>query len=308
MISTYKGWKRTIYKIAACAATGVLLSFGSPAPTGLRMAITLDDLPALSHGIIPETEQAAFVRRILQTLKKYEIRAVGFVVGGSIRPANRGFIDEFLRAGHEIGNHTDTHPDLNRTSAGNFLRDIDSCGEKLSGFGVPVRYFRFPMLHQGETREKRDAVAAGIRARNLIVAPVTIDSDEADFNLKYVRAHFEGRENEAEMIARDYVLHMLQKTREYSGLADRLFGRPVPHILLLHMNFINSVVLDELLGKCVTENWSFTTLDEAMSDPLYSMEDPYVGPKGLSLLERLAAGRISRGRSLNRFRKSRQGD
>ena len=68
-------------------------------------------------------------------------------------------------------------------------------------------------------------------------------------------------------------------------------GRPVPHILLLHMNFVNSIVLDELLGKCAADGWSFTTLDEVLADPLYSMEDPYVGPKGLSLLDRLAASR-----------------
>ena len=256
-----------------------------------RMAVTVDDLPVLAHGIIPEAEQATLVRRIIKALKKYEIKAVGFVVGQSIRPANQGLIAEFLQAGHEIGNHTDTHPDLNGLKAEDFLLDVDAGAEKLAAFRVPVRYFRFPMLHQGETREKRDAVEDGLRARNLTIAPVTIDSDEAEFNIKYVRAFFNGRKEEAGAVGRDYVLHMLRKIREYAGLADRLLGRPARHILLLHMNFVNSIVLDELLGKCAADGWSFTTLDEVLADPLYSMEDPYVGLKGLSLLDRLAASR-----------------
>jgi peptidoglycan/xylan/chitin deacetylase (PgdA/CDA1 family) len=277
--------------IVGIAAAIVVFSTGAPVRSVRQMAITLDDLPALSHGIIPEDEQTSYVRRILEVLKKREIKAVGFVVGGSIKPANRGLIIEFLKAGHEIGNHTETHPDLNRTTAENFLHNVDSCGEKLSSFKAPVRYFRFPMLHQGETAEKRDAVAAGLRARNLTNAPVTIDSDETDYNIRYVRAYFEGRKSEADAIAREYILHMLQKTREYAGLADQLFGRSIPQILLLHMNFINSIVLDELLGKFAADDWAFTTLDEALADPVYSLPDPYVGPKGLSWLERLAAGR-----------------
>jgi hypothetical protein len=85
---------------------------------------------------------------------------------------------------------------------------------------------------------------------------------------------------------------MLQKSRDYTGLADRLFGRSIPQILLLHMNFINSMVLDELLGKFKAEDWAFTTLDEALADPIYALPDPYIGPKGLSWLERLASGRL----------------
>jgi peptidoglycan-N-acetylglucosamine deacetylase len=285
-ISKLKIW------IVGIAATIAIISSASPARSNRRMAVTLDDLPALSHGIIPEAEQKLYVRRILDVLKKRGIRAVGFVVGGSLKPANRELVVEFLRAGHEIGNHTETHPDLNRTTADKFLRDIDSCGEKLSSFKAPIRYFRFPMLHQGETVEKRDAVAAGLRARRLINAPVTIDSDETDYNIRYVRAYFEGRKSDADAVARDYVLHMLQKSREYAGLADRLFGRSIPQILLLHMNFINSMVLDELLGKFAADDWTFTPLDEALTDPIYALADPYVGPKGLSWLERLASGRL----------------
>ena len=100
---------------------------------------------------------------------------------------------------------------------------------------------------------------------------------DASATFRYVREYLDGKKIEAEAVAREYVHHMLQKSREYAALADRPFNRAVPQILLLHMNFINSMILDELLEKFAVEGWSFTTL--AKANPIYALADPYVGPR-----------------------------
>lgn len=75
-------------------------------PNGKRIAITFDDGP-----------DEDFTPRILDILKKNKIQATFFVTGINVEK-NIPIIKRMYMDGHEIGNHTFTHPNLEVTSKG----------------------------------------------------------------------------------------------------------------------------------------------------------------------------------------------
>ncbi len=255
---------------------------------GKRIAITIDDLPTLSHSIIDSGEQRAYFRRILETLENYNIKATGFVVGMLIREHTKELLGEFINAGHVLGNHTQNHLDLNKVSCETFEEDIQRNQEILSDYQEKISYFRYPMLHRGNTEEKKTRILHFLAKNNYTVAPVTIDTDEAVYNVRYVKAFFAGNRDQADSIGREYLTHMLNKLKYFHIMAKEITGREISHIMLLHMNFINSYYLGELLEFMKNEKWRFITLEEALKDPVYLLRDKYTGKRGLSWLERIS--------------------
>jgi len=252
-----------------------------------KMAVTIDDLPGLTHGLIDSLKQAACFRRIVQIFNNHGIQVTGFVVGALINGHNTNLLKEFIDQGHTIGNHTYSHPDLNKVSADRFITDIAENQQLLSGYQSTILYFRFPLLHRGNTTAKRDSVVNYLREQGYLIAPVTIDSDETSYNLAFVRAWFSNQSSLADSIGAAYVRHMIAKSKEYDRLGIAKTGRPVRQILLIHLNWINSFYLEPLINWYEANNWEFITLDEALKDPVYNAEDIYTGTKGVSWLERI---------------------
>lgn len=250
------------------------------------IAITIDDLPVLTHGLIDVDDQQKYFHRILATLRKHNVIATGFVVGKMVNSQNEDLIKAFIKEGHFIGNHTFSHFDLNKKSATEFIDDIKKGQSEIKKFQKKVKFFRYPMLHRGDEIKKRDSVSTYLITNNYIASPVSIDNDETIFNINFVKAYYQNKKEEADSIGQAYISHMINKSLYYDSLGYDVTGRQINHILLLHMNFINSFYLDTLLTWYKNNNWEFITLDEALSDPLYFWEDPYVGKRGISWVER----------------------
>ena len=83
---------------------------------------------------------------------------------------------------------------------------------------------------------------------------------------------------------------MKERTGHFQTLAQQAMGRDVAHILLLHMNKINADHLAQLLACYARSGWTFITVEDAMRDPLFSAPYLYVGPRGLSQIERVLGG------------------
>lgn len=71
----------------------------SEAPARPRVALTFDDGPG------------AWTSEILDTLAAHQARATFFLVGG-VAAEKRGLVERIAAEGHEIGNHTWSHPRL----------------------------------------------------------------------------------------------------------------------------------------------------------------------------------------------------
>jgi hypothetical protein len=102
-------------------------------PKGSGIALTFDDGP---H---PE-----FTPIILDALAQYGIRATFFCVG---RNAQRypAILRKISAAGHEIGNHTMTHPNLHWVTGARLRAEVLECQSVLQDIlGSEVRHFRAP--------------------------------------------------------------------------------------------------------------------------------------------------------------------
>lgn len=254
-----------------------------------QVAITFDDLPLVLVGRYDKEMQTKIFYDILNTLDKYQVKAAGFVVGNKVtEPHHIDFIKEFVKRGHIIGNHTFNHPDINKISINNFEKDILKCDSIISPFVNDVKYFRYPLLHRGDSKFKKESIYQFLHKQNYTIAPVSIDNNDFIFNIPALNAYLKGDTAELDSIRiRQYIKHMKSKLDYFSKLSTDKLGREMKHVLLLHMNFANSIFLDDLLSLMKNNGWEFIQLNKALTDPVYSFPDDYCGKKGLGWLERI---------------------
>jgi peptidoglycan/xylan/chitin deacetylase (PgdA/CDA1 family) len=97
------------------------------------MAFTFDDGP-----------NPRWTPPLLELLAKHNVRATFFLIG-QYAAAQRALVRETLAAGHLIGNHTWTHPNLARTSPDKTRDELKRTSAELEQItGAPIRYFRPP--------------------------------------------------------------------------------------------------------------------------------------------------------------------
>jgi peptidoglycan/xylan/chitin deacetylase (PgdA/CDA1 family)/peroxiredoxin len=251
------------------------------------LAITVDHLPWTAASSIPAEVVTRGTTRILDAFLSRGITATGFIVCDAMA-ARPGQVERWAEAGQSLGNHTQSHPDLNTTPVQPWLDGVEKCDEAIRAAGADPRYFRYPMLHRGPDVATRAAAAADIEALGYISAPVTIDNSEWILASAYERAALDRDEERLESIAALYVEHIRRATAHARDVARQRFGREVRHILLLHANRLNADRLPALLDALADDGARFVSLEDALADPVYGLDDGYIGPRGLSWLYRVA--------------------
>lgn len=85
-----------------------------------------------------------YTKKILDTLDKYNVKATFFIVGGWI-DKNPDIVTEIYKRGHEIGNHSNMHPDMTRISRSRIIEEIDITDAKIRKItGTGTTLFRCP--------------------------------------------------------------------------------------------------------------------------------------------------------------------
>jgi peptidoglycan/xylan/chitin deacetylase (PgdA/CDA1 family) len=253
-----------------------------------QVAITIDDLPFLGGGreLSAVQENAAF-REILSTLARHEVKALLFVNGSRIQDRHRLLFGEAVAAGHLIGNHTWSHPNLNTTDTSTYYLDIDEGQKSIVPLLAEVDYFRYPFLFRGDDTTKHDAVTRYLAEKNYTVVPVSIDNDDWRYNKNYAAAMNVADTAAADSIGREYLTHMQRRSTYFDSISVADFGRSIKHILLLHMTELNSVYLDSLLTWYENTGWEFISNREELTDPIYAESNQYIGSWGIYWLFRL---------------------
>ena len=280
-----------------------LLAFAAPifaadAPAR-RLAITIDDLPIAQIGAQTPAQQETITARILAALAAHRAPVVGFVntgkleVDGAANPARESLLRRWLAAGCELGNHTRTHPSLHQVAPAVWQADVIAGETPLKAIveaaGGRLRWFRHPYLHLGLSPEVQAETAAFLARRGYTVAPVTIDNSD----WLYARAHTKAWNADdaaaARRLGEDYVRYMLAVVEFYEGQADKVVGRAIPQILLIHANALNADWLGPLLDDLAARGYTFISLADALADPVYARPvDGYTGKGGISWLHRWA--------------------
>jgi len=97
------------------------------------MALTFDDGPNPSA-----------TPQLLELLTKYRVKATFFLIGRQVR-AFPALAREMVERGHEIGNHTETHPSLTWLTPSQIAEELERCDEAISSAtGVTPRWMRPP--------------------------------------------------------------------------------------------------------------------------------------------------------------------
>ena len=102
-------------------------------PHPRELALTFDDGP-----------NDRYTHEIVEVLAHYNVRATFFMVGNYARELP-WLVREIHEAGHVIGNHTMSHPNLAYKGARRVRDELSGCKALLEDtIGAPVRYFRPP--------------------------------------------------------------------------------------------------------------------------------------------------------------------
>src|SRR5688572_25268107 len=154
-------------------------------PRELSVAVTFDDVPSVAVARCAPGSARALNDRLLAAIRRNRMPAAALVVAGPGRCGAEdldAIVNAWLRAGHEVGSHTFTHRDFNTLSLPAYLADVDRAHDRLSTIlsarGQRLRYFRYPLLHAGHTRARKDALSAHLRRKSYEIAVVTIDNQE----------------------------------------------------------------------------------------------------------------------------------
>lgn len=279
---------------AALAAATVAAQGGR-----LPIAVTVDDLPVAPPGAHSVEQQETITRRLLTTLARHEIQAVGFVntakleVEGEVEARRVALLEAWLEAGHALGNHGHAHLDLHRVGPERWLADVrrgeDPLRELLARHGERLRWFRHPFLHTGRSRAVRERVEGALAERGYRIAPVTLDNGEWLYGGAYAEAFERGDGETMRRCGTDYVRYMLEVVDFYEGQTEAIVGRPIPHVLLVHAYALNADWLDELLAALEARGATWVPLASALEDPVYERPTGgYTGPGGITWLHRWA--------------------
>jgi peptidoglycan-N-acetylglucosamine deacetylase len=260
------------------------------------VAITIDDLPVASNTMTAATV-TEMTTKLLTTLRDQKVPVVGFVNEKKLYKtgevdARIGALQMWLDYGFELGNHTFSHASLNQVGLQAWEDEVVA-GESVTrllmdAHKMKLRYFRHPYLHTGRDLQTRRQAEAFLVARGYHIAPVTLDAWDWMYAGPYEDAKKRGDTALQEQLAKSY-LEYSNAVFEYSEkLSKQIVGYEPNQVLLLHANQLEADHIGDLIELMRKRGYRFVTLEEATSDPAYSLPDTYVGDDGTGWLDHWA--------------------
>ena len=254
------------------------------------VAFTFDDLPS-THDV----NAKYIIDHLTEKLVKHNVPATGFVneiklySDGKPNQAQISLLENWVDHGFDLGNHSYSHISIDNATLAEYKADVLR-GEKitkelLTKRGKELKFYRHTQLRTGPTPEIKKDLEEFLEAHGYTVAPVTIDNNEYIFADIYKTARLKNDTAMMKTIGLAYLKYMETIVKHFEKLSLDFLGYEVKQILLLHANTLNADYLDELIRMFQNRNYKFISLDAALKDPAYQLEDVPV-KKGLSWLHR----------------------
>jgi peptidoglycan/xylan/chitin deacetylase (PgdA/CDA1 family) len=291
--------RRTFTKSLALSAAAVGLGgvpaiARRPAP---QFSITMDDFHWHNAVKLTATERN---QAILDTLHANSIKAALFVIGRNIdSDEGKQLLTPWDKAGHLIGNHTYSHRNYNASATviEEYQQDILRAESLLKDFPRFRKYFRFPLLKEGDTAAKRDAMRTFLERNRYRNGHVTIDNSDWLIDQRLATRLKTDAAADVKPYRDYYMEHMWARAEYYDALARRVLGRSVKHTVLVHFNLLNGLFLGDLIAMFKSKGWQPIDAEEAFRDPVFSAK-PRVLPAGESIVWSLAKGKGAIAKSL----------
>ncbi len=262
-------------------------------PTEKKIALTFDKLPFMKPMGFWRPREISTM--LLRALDKHSIQVAGFVVEEKVaeEPYSPILLNDWVTRGHVLGNQTWGDADFNVLSFDHFLEHVEDGQKTIRELArrqrFPYRYLRFPQLHHGNERRKRERLLKLLRRNDYEIAQVSVKTADFVFNPLYI----ENEQNSAaiEQLRTFYLEHMAATLHYAESQSQKVFGRNITHIMRLHIGIATARFLSDLIDQLKASGYSFVSFPEAMEDEAYATEESYVGPLGLTFIDRVAATR-----------------
>jgi peptidoglycan/xylan/chitin deacetylase (PgdA/CDA1 family) len=253
------------------------------------VAFTFDDGPRLADTPLLTPRQRN--QAILDALARHKVQAALFVTAanGADKPEGYALAKAWGEAGHALGNHTMTHPDLNsaKLSLAQYQREILDCDSVIRTLPGYQKWFRFTFLREGNTPEKRDGMRAFLKQQGYRNAYVSLDTSDWRFDDKLREVLSKNPQADVAPIKKLYLSHLRQRAIAYRALSQQLQGRDIAQVILLHHNLVSALWLNDVIAQFKEMGWSITTPAAAFADPVYQLM-PERAVAGQSLLLSMA--------------------
>ncbi len=275
-----------------CVAFAALCLAARPVEAG-TVALTFDDLPLFGR-YAPTAEGTAITDRLLDGFRRHHWKVTGFVneiqLVGYDRATRIGWLDHWLDAGMDLGNHSYSHLSLDKTPVDAYIADVArgqiETSKLLAARGRKERWYRYPYLETGLTLDVRHRFEGWLHDHGYRIAPVTMENSDWEFAEPYDDALARGDTKQAAHIRAAYLDYTAKIVAWYRQAAQQLLGREPAFVFLLHASRLNSVSIDELATIFDKAHLASVPLDTATRDPAYRIADTYVGPDGDEWLTR----------------------
>jgi peptidoglycan/xylan/chitin deacetylase (PgdA/CDA1 family) len=207
----------------------------------------------------------------------------GFVngIGVEQHPETVAVLAAWRAAGDPLGNHTWSHMNLNQQS----LREFEQDAEKNEGLlesqmqGADWHWFRFPYLAEGDNMEKQMGVRVFFAEHGYRIAAVTMSFADYEWNEPYARCEAKHDGKAIAGLERSYLQAAGEDIGYRREMSQKLYGRDIPYVLLMHIGAFDARMLPRLLRLYQSRGFTFVTLEAAEKDSFYKYD---VDPKLLS--------------------------
>ena len=232
-----------------------------------QIALTIDDAPGANGQVYQGMERSQV---LIQQLNDANVSQIVFFVIGKWADSQRGLkrVQLYADAGHLIANHSYHHWDVDKVKTTTYTHDILKAEEVIRDTPNFTKWYRAPLLHEGNTREKRDQLRAFLTQHGYLNGYVTVDTWDFYINHLIQKGLKEGRHFNTENLRKVYLDHMWHAVEFYDRVARQFFSYPVKHTLLLHDNDVTALFIKDLVEFLREKGWTIISPEDAYTDPL----------------------------------------
>lgn len=245
---------------------GILISFAISQANAKQLALSFDDSPRAAGGYLTGPERA---QRLIAALRENQVSQVAFFsVSGRLDEEGMTRLKRYNDAGYIIANHTHSHPDFNKVSLAQYVREIQQAERSLSQFSQYRKWFRFPYLREGDTREKRDGVRRFFKEQGYFNAYITLNNYDWYIESLFQNAIETDPGVDLKAVEGLYVDVLMESINYYDSLATKYLKRSPRHILLLHENDIAALFVGALIKRLRKDGWEIIPIEQAYQDDI----------------------------------------
>lgn len=231
------------------------------------ISLSFDDAPRRDTQYFTGVERT---EKLLQELKKAKVKRAAFYINTVRLNKDDGLnrIKKYKKAGHLIGNHTHSHPNIRNISVLEYLQDFDQADQILKKNNLLDKYFRYPFLRRGKTIEEVNEIHSYILSRGYTDAFVTVDNYDFYMDHLFQNALKDKKKINFDNLRDFYVKTLYQGIEFYDELAKKAFGKSVKHVMLLHENDLAALFIGDLVKYLREKGWRIITPEESYQDTI----------------------------------------